>query len=65
MHSEELPDAPRIELDVDRAKAYALGVSFDKIGDVLGNTFGSSYIDDFPAGGRMRRVMVAADASRA
>jgi hydrophobe/amphiphile efflux-1 (HAE1) family protein len=63
VHSEALPDAPRIVLDVDRAKAYALGVSFDKIGDALGNTFGSSYIDDFPSGGRMRRVMVAADAS--
>jgi HAE1 family hydrophobic/amphiphilic exporter-1 len=63
VHSEALPDAHRIVLDVDRAKAYALGVSFDKIGDALGNTFGSSYIDDFPSGGRMRRVMVAADAS--
>ncbi|MDN7176514.1 multidrug efflux RND transporter permease subunit [Caballeronia sp. SEWSISQ10-4 2] len=62
VHSEALPDAPRIVLDVDRAKAYALGVSFDKIGDALGNTFGSTYIDDFPSGGRMRRVMVAADA---
>ncbi|SAL40983.1 acriflavine resistance protein B [Caballeronia udeis] len=62
VHSEALPDAPRIVLDIDRAKAYALGVSFDKIGDALGNTFGSSYIDDFPSGGRMRRVMVAADA---
>jgi hydrophobe/amphiphile efflux-1 (HAE1) family protein len=62
VHSEALPDAPRIVLDVDRAKAYALGVSFDKIGDALGNTFGSTYIDDFPSGGRMRRVMIAADA---
>jgi len=63
VHSDALPDAPRIVLDVDRAKAYALGVSFDKIGDVLGNTFGSTYIDDFPSGGQMRRVVVAADAS--
>jgi hydrophobe/amphiphile efflux-1 (HAE1) family protein len=62
VHSEALPDAPRIVLDVDRAKAYALGVSFDRIGDALGNTFGSTYIDDFPSGGRMRRVMIAADA---
>lgn len=62
VHSDALPDAPRIVLDIDRAKAYALGVSFDKIGDALGNTFGSSYIDDFPSGGRMRRVVVAADA---
>ena len=63
MHSEDLPDAPRVELIVDRAKAYALGVSFDRIADVLGITFGSTYIDDFPAGGRMRRVMIAADAA--
>ncbi|MFM0058757.1 multidrug efflux RND transporter permease subunit [Paraburkholderia phytofirmans] len=63
VHSEDLPDAPRVELIVDRAKAYALGVSFDRIADVLGSTFGSTYIDDFPAGGRMRRVMIAADAA--
>lgn len=63
VHSDALPDAPRIELDIDRAKAYALGVSFDKIGDALGNTFGSNYVDDFPSGGQMRRVVVAADAS--
>ncbi|KQR90082.1 acriflavine resistance protein B [Burkholderia sp. Leaf177] len=62
VRSEALPDAPRIVLDIDRAKAYALGVPFDKIGDALGNTFGSTYIDDFPSGGRMRRVMIAADA---
>ncbi|MFD1561832.1 multidrug efflux RND transporter permease subunit [Paraburkholderia silviterrae] len=62
VHSEDLPDAPRVELDVDRNKAYAYGVSFDRIADVLGSTFGSNYVDDFPAGGRMRRVIVAADA---
>ncbi|MFP3656832.1 efflux RND transporter permease subunit, partial [Burkholderia sp. SIMBA_052] len=47
VHSEALPDAPRVELVVDRAKAYALGVSFDRIAEVLGSTFGSTYIDDF------------------
>ncbi|MBB5498607.1 hydrophobe/amphiphile efflux-1 (HAE1) family protein [Paraburkholderia sp. MM5384-R2] len=39
IHFEDLPDAPRIELDVDRAKAYALGLSFDRIADVVGSTF--------------------------
>jgi hydrophobe/amphiphile efflux-1 (HAE1) family protein len=63
VHSEDLPDAPRVELDVDRARAYAYGVPFERIADVLGSTFGSNYIDDFPAGGRMRRVIIAADAS--
>ncbi|WP_118184269.1 multidrug efflux RND transporter permease subunit [Paraburkholderia phosphatilytica] len=62
VHAEDLPDAPRVELDVDRAKAYALGVPFDHVADLLGSTFGSNYVDDFPAGGRMRRVLVAADA---
>jgi hydrophobic/amphiphilic exporter-1 (mainly G- bacteria), HAE1 family len=63
VHSEDLPDAPRIELTIDRAKAYALGVSFDKISDLLGSTFGSTYVDDFPANGRMRRVVIEGDAS--
>jgi HAE1 family hydrophobic/amphiphilic exporter-1 len=63
VHSEDLPDAPRVELEIDRAKAYALGVPFERIAEVLGSTFGSNYIDDFPAGGRMRRVMIAADAA--
>lgn len=61
VHSETLPDAPRVVLEVDRAKAYAMNVSFDAIQDVLGNTFGMSYIDDYPAAGRMLRVLVAAD----
>jgi hydrophobic/amphiphilic exporter-1 (mainly G- bacteria), HAE1 family len=63
VHSEDLPDAPRVELTIDRAKAYAMGVSFDKISDLLGSTFGSTYVDDFPAGGLMRRVVVEGDAS--
>ncbi|WP_133648732.1 multidrug efflux RND transporter permease subunit [Paraburkholderia flava] len=63
IRSEDLPDAPRIELDIDRAKAYALGVPFEKLGDLLGNTFGSYYVDDFPASGRMRRVIVQGEAS--
>jgi HAE1 family hydrophobic/amphiphilic exporter-1 len=63
VHSEDLPDAPRVELTIDRAKAYALGVSFDKISDLLGSTFGSTYVDDFPAFGSMRRVVVEGDAS--
>ena len=31
VHFEDLPDAPRIGFDVDRAKAYALGVPFERI----------------------------------
>ncbi len=61
VHSETLPDAPRVVLVIDRAKAYAMNVSFNAIEDVLGNTFGTSYVDDYPAAGRMLRVLVSAD----
>lgn len=62
VRAEQLPDAPRVVLDVDREKAYALGVPFERIASLLGNTFGSDYVDDFPAGGQMYRVLIAADA---
>ena len=61
VHSETLPDAPRVVLDIDRAKAYAMNVSFDAIQATLASTFGTTYVDDYPAGGRMLRVLVAAD----
>lgn len=62
MRSEDLPDGPRVELDIDRQKAYALGVTFDRLSGLLGGMFGSNYVDDFPDAGRMRRVIVEGDA---
>ncbi len=58
-----LEDAPQLQIDIDRDKANALGVSFDAINAVLSTALGSSYINDFPNQGRMQRVVVQADAS--
>ncbi len=63
VHSETLPDSPHVVLDIDRSKAYAMDVSFEAIKDVLGATFGTSYVGDYPASGRMVRVLMAADSS--
>jgi multidrug efflux pump len=63
MRPDGLEDAPQLQLDIDRDKANALGVSFDNISTVLGTQFGSSYINDFPSGSRMQRVMVQAEAT--
>ena len=63
VHSETLPDAPRVVLEIDRAKAYAMNVSFEAIQATLASTFGTTYVNDYPAGGRMLRVLVAADSS--
>ena len=57
-----LEDAPQLQLDIDRDKAYALGVSFDTIGTTLATALGSSYINDFPNRSRMQRVVVQSDA---
>ena len=57
-----LEDAPQLQIDIDRDKASALGVSFDAINTTLSTALGSSYINDFPNQGRLQRVVVQADA---
>ena len=57
-----LEDAPQLQLDIDRDRASALGVSFDSINGVLSTALGSTYVNDFPNAGRLQRVVVQADA---
>ncbi len=57
-----LEDAPQLQMDVDRDKASALGVSFDAVNAALSTALGSSYVNDFPNAGRLQRVVVQADA---
>lgn len=57
-----LEDAPQLQVDIDRDKANALGVSFDAINTTLSTALGSSYVNDFPNQGRLQRVVVQADA---
>jgi multidrug efflux pump len=59
---EGLEDAPQLQVDIDRDRAQALGVSFDAINSVLSTALGSAYINDFPNRGRLQRVVVQADA---
>ena len=59
---EGLEDASQLQLDIDRDKASALGVSFASINSALSTALGSSYVNDFPSAGRLQRVVVQADA---
>ena len=59
---EGLEDTPQLQLDIDRDKANALGVSFADINSALSNAIGSSYLNDFPNQGRQQRVILQADA---
>jgi len=62
VYSDGLPPGASIELDVDRHKAAALGVSFASINETLSAALGSAYINDFPNAGRMQQVIVQAEA---
>jgi multidrug efflux pump len=57
-----LEDAPQLQIDIDRDRASALGVSFDSVNAVLSTALGSAYVNDFPNQGRLQRVIVQADA---
>ncbi|MBY0556266.1 MAG: efflux RND transporter permease subunit [Burkholderiaceae bacterium] len=64
LRPEGLEDAPQLQVDIDREKAYALGVSFADINAMLSGALGSSYVNDFASSGRQQRVIVQADAPR-
>ncbi len=57
-------DAPQLRLDIDQQKAAALGLSVATINATLGAAWGGQYIDDFIDRGRVKRVMLQADAPR-
>ncbi|MDH5339752.1 MAG: efflux RND transporter permease subunit, partial [Rubrivivax sp.] len=57
-----LEDAPQLELEIDRERAYAQGVGFEAINALLSTALGSAYINDFSSKGRLQRVVVQADA---
>jgi multidrug efflux pump len=59
---EGLEDTPQLQLDIDRDKANALGVSFADINTTLANSLSSAYINDFPNMGRQQRVLLQVDA---
>jgi multidrug efflux pump len=62
MRPDGLEDASQLQLNIDRDKANALGVSFASINGSLSTSLGSSYVNDFPNAGRVQRVVVQADA---
>ncbi|WP_194725392.1 efflux RND transporter permease subunit [Noviherbaspirillum malthae] len=61
---EGLEDAPQLQIDVDRDKASALGVSFADINNTLSAALGSSYLNDFPNQGRQQRVILQAESTK-
>jgi len=57
-----IEDQPQLQIDVDRAKAGALGISQRDINTVLSTALGGAYVNDFLDRERVKRVYLMADA---
>ncbi|EGV31099.1 transporter, hydrophobe/amphiphile efflux-1 (HAE1) family [Thiorhodococcus drewsii AZ1] len=55
-------DEPQYQVEVDRTKAGALGLSLADINNTLSIAWGSAYVDDFVHEGRVKKVYLQADA---
>jgi multidrug efflux pump len=55
-------DSPQYRLDLDADKATSYGVSMETVDDTLSLAWGGRYIDDFIDRGRVKHVIVQADA---
>ena len=58
-------DARSSSIDIDQAKASALGVSIADINQTLCAAWGSTYVNDFIDRGRVKRVYMQGDAHSA
>ncbi|MDL2329110.1 efflux RND transporter permease subunit [Desulfosarcina sp. OttesenSCG-928-A07] len=57
-----LDDEEQLKLNINHAKAGALGVSAEEINSTISSYWGSTYINDFMDKGRTKRVYLQADA---
>ena len=55
-------DTPQFRVDVDSAKAGALGLSMADVNSTLSAAWGSSYVNDFIDKGRVKRVYIQGEA---
>ena len=56
-----MEDVPQYKMDVDWAKAGALGVPITSIHNTISEAFGSVYVNNFIQAGRVKRVYAQAD----
>jgi multidrug efflux pump len=56
-----LEDAPQYQLNIDREKANAFGVTTADINTMIEGALGSTYVNQFMRGGRVKQVYVQGD----
>ena len=55
-------DTPQLKIDIDQAKAGAMGLTTSDINSALSAAWGGSYVNDFIDRGRIKKVYMQADA---
>ena len=55
-------DTPQLKIDIDQAKAGAMGLTTADINAALSTAWGGAYVNDFIDRGRIKKVYVQADA---
>ncbi|MDP5239408.1 efflux RND transporter permease subunit [Uliginosibacterium sp. 31-16] len=56
-------DTPQYQVDIDSARATAMGLSLSDINDTLATAWGSAYVNDFVDKGRVKRVYMQGEAA--
>jgi multidrug efflux pump len=56
-------DTPQLHIDVDQAKAAALGITQASINSTLSTAWGGTYVNDFIDRNRVKRVYIQGDAA--
>jgi len=54
--------SPQLRIDIDQTKAVALGLDLNDVNNTLNAAWGGVYVNDFIHQGRIKKVMVQADA---
>ncbi|MEY2170196.1 MULTISPECIES: multidrug efflux RND transporter permease subunit [unclassified Rhodanobacter] len=57
-----LEDSPQLQLDVDRVQAQSMGLSVSDVYNAISLMLAPVYVNDFTYGGRVKRVIMQADA---
>ena len=57
-----LPEAPQLQMTVDRVQAQSMGLSLSDVYSTIQSQLAPSYIDQFTYAGRVKRVYVQSDA---
>jgi multidrug efflux pump len=56
-----IEDAPQFQVDIDREKASALGLTISDVNNTFSAAWGSSYVNDFVDRGRVKKVYIQGD----